>query len=217
MSGPLDHASDASDASDADDAADASGLGPSQAAAEAFTRHWIRCQPNIAAYIRSLVPQMHDAEDLLQNVAVVMLRKFAQYDPERPFLHWALGIARNEALGHRRSHATQRLVRNADLAEVLADACEEVAPEMDERLGALSRCQENLQPRAREVLRLRYQDALSPPDIATRMKMSHGAVRVALTRARAALMACIERGRAAIGLDTLDPSVDDPFDDGSRA
>lgn len=40
----------------------------------------------------------HQADDLQQSVARVLLEKFADYDDSRPFRSWVLGIARIEAL-----------------------------------------------------------------------------------------------------------------------
>ena len=41
---------------------------------ELFTRHWTQASRMVADYISALVPNFHEAEDLLQNVAVVLLR-----------------------------------------------------------------------------------------------------------------------------------------------
>jgi|SRR5688572_11777929 len=62
---------------------------------EQFTRLWTEAQPLIAGYINSFEPEFDRAEDLLQDVAVILLRKFPEYDPQRPFVAWAIGIARD--------------------------------------------------------------------------------------------------------------------------
>src|SRR5262245_25378219 len=76
---------------------------------EQFTRLWTAAQPVVASYLGSLVPDFRDAQDLLQNVAIACLRKFAEYDSQRPFTTWALGMARLEVLNLRRTHARSRL------------------------------------------------------------------------------------------------------------
>ncbi len=48
----------------------------------------------VAAFVLSIIPDFHQAEDVLQQVAVVLVREFGQFDTSRPFLPWALGIAR---------------------------------------------------------------------------------------------------------------------------
>jgi hypothetical protein len=42
---------------------------------------WTKAQPFVAAHIGFLVPDFHRAEDVLQQVAVILVRKFDQYDP----------------------------------------------------------------------------------------------------------------------------------------
>lgn len=76
-------------------AADAS---PSTALAAAqsrdlLARSWVRAQPSVLAFLVASTPQLSDAEDLLQEVAAQAARQFDKYDPDRPFLPWALGIA----------------------------------------------------------------------------------------------------------------------------
>lgn len=166
---------------------------------ERFTSSWTQAQPAVARYIASLVPGFQEAEDVLQNVAVVLLRKFAVYDPQQPFIAWALGIARYEILNHRRGFARNRQVFTPDLAEQAAEVLQELVPELDERHRALRECLAAIGERTATVLRLRYQDALEPKDIASRMGMASGAIRVMLSRVRGILHGCIERRLAVRG------------------
>jgi RNA polymerase sigma-70 factor (ECF subfamily) len=166
---------------------------------ERFTSCWTQAQPAVARYIASLVPGFQEAEDALQNVAVVLLRKFAVYDPQQPFIGWALGIARYEVLNHRRGFARNRLLFTPDLAEQASEVYQELLPELDERHRALRECLAGVGERTAQVLRLRYQEALEPKDIATRIGMTSGAIRVMLNRVRGSLLGCIERRLALRG------------------
>jgi RNA polymerase sigma-70 factor (ECF subfamily) len=160
---------------------------------EQFTRLWTEAQPILAGYLSAVVPDFQEAEDLLQEVAVILLRKFPEYNPERPFVGWAIGIAKLEVLKARRRHARSRIFYQDDLLERLSDACEELAPELEDRSRALRECVRTVQGRARELLRLRYEESLNPNAIAERAGMAVVAVRVMLSRTRAALRECIER------------------------
>ena len=76
---------------------------------EQFTRRWTEAQPIVAGYISAVVPDFQEAEDLLQDVAVILLRKFPEYDAQRPFVAWAIGIAKREVLvARRRTRAALR-------------------------------------------------------------------------------------------------------------
>lgn len=160
---------------------------------EQFTRFWTEAQPKLAGYVSALVPDFQEAEDLLQEVAVVLLRKFPEYDAQRPFIAWAIGIAKREVLMARRRHARDFLCYQPDLMDRISDVCEELAPELDERSRALKECLGVVQGRASELLRLCYEDGLKPQAIAGRVGMAVVAVRVMLSRTRAVLRECIER------------------------
>ena len=160
---------------------------------EQFTRRWTEAQPIVAGYINAVVPDFQEAEDLLQDVAVILLRKFTEYDPQRPFVAWAIGIAKREVLVARRRHARGFLSYQADLLERISEAYEELAPEFEDRSRALRECLRTVRGRAGELLRLRYEESLKPNAIAARVGMAVVAVRVMLSRTRAALRECIER------------------------
>jgi RNA polymerase sigma-70 factor, ECF subfamily len=167
---------------------------------ERFTRCWTQAQAAIAGYVSALVPDQHAADDLLQDIAVALMRKFADYDPGRPFIAWAMGIAKMEILTMRRDRARAASRFRAATVGALAEVWQEMLPEFDERRQALGECLKAIAGRNLELVRLRYEEALEPREIATRTGIAAGAVRVALARIRAALQACIERRVAAEGL-----------------
>ena len=91
-----------------------------QQASEQLARLWTESQPIVAAFILSAIPDFHQAEDVLQQVAVVLVREFERFDASRPFLPWALGIARNLALKSRRDVAkrSKYLISDAVLDQI---------------------------------------------------------------------------------------------------
>lgn len=72
----------------------------SQTDQERFTRLWTAHQPAVSGYLNALVRDRLAAEDLLQETALTALRIFSEYDPQRPFVAWILGVARFKALGY---------------------------------------------------------------------------------------------------------------------
>jgi RNA polymerase sigma-70 factor (ECF subfamily) len=71
-----------------------------------------------------------DAEDLVQEVFLVMWRRWAEYDPKRPLRPWLAGIAFRVAYNHR-----QRSLR--EVPGGLLDA-EDSAPSPEDRLDSVS-------------------------------------------------------------------------------
>ena len=71
---------------------------------------WTNAHIVVSGYVRSMVIDFHLAEDVLQETAATVAEKFADYDQSRPFLPWALGIAKNKILHALRTSSRDRLV-----------------------------------------------------------------------------------------------------------
>jgi RNA polymerase sigma-70 factor (ECF subfamily) len=155
---------------------------------------WTAAQTEVSAFIRMLVVDPDATQDLLQQVAVKAVRNFATYDPTRPFIPWAIGIARNEVLAWRRGRATDRHVFDETLIEQAAELFEQLVDDQRPRRAALRRClEEVVEARGRQALELYYQEGQKCPAIASIMAMTAGAVRMLLSRSREALRRCVER------------------------
>lgn len=63
-----------------------------------FGRLFVQHQSRIYGFIRSLVVHRADAEDLLQETASVLWRKFDEFRPGSNFLAWALQVARFQVM-----------------------------------------------------------------------------------------------------------------------
>ena len=81
-------------------------------------------QRTVAAFVRSLVIDFHESEDVLQRVAVTLVRRYAQYDPTRSFLAWAMGIAKLEVVMFLHQRRLDRLVFDDALVEQIAESHE---------------------------------------------------------------------------------------------
>lgn len=148
----------------------------------------------VSAYLFSLLPDFHQAEDALQQVAVALVREYDKYDSTRPFLPWALGVARNVALKSRRGAA--RKAEHPLGETVLAEIQVAFAQDADMWGGirkALRDCLHKQPAKVLELLRLRYAHDMKPSDVAVQMGLTAGAVRVMLHRAREVLRRCIRR------------------------
>lgn len=154
---------------------------------------WTKAQPTVSAFISSMLPDFHQAEDVLQQVAVIVVRKFEQYDPAQPFISWALGIAKNEVLKSRRAFVADRHVFDEELCEQLTDGYQESVKEFEDVRSALAHCMRGLRGRAKNIMELRYGLDLKPAAIAKKVDMQPGAVRVLLHRVRGALRDCINK------------------------
>jgi RNA polymerase sigma-70 factor (ECF subfamily) len=117
-----------------------------------LTRH----QDALFRYIFSLVPAEADARDILQETSLALFRKFDQYDPSRPFLHWAYRFAYLQVQKHREKQARSPLLFAEDVLELIASERERIEPQLDERLRLLDACLNRLGARERELVTARY-------------------------------------------------------------
>lgn len=160
------------------------------------TRLWTLAVPPVSAFVASLVRDFQDRDDVLQDTAVAVVESFDQYDPARPFLAWALGVARNQALLYLRRKGRDRLAFDTAAVEALAAAFAGVAPAEVYKLDRLRECVTALDDKARELCRLRYADDLNPAAIGERLGVGANAVAKALQRVRDRLRECVERKAA---------------------
>ncbi len=160
---------------------------------ERFMQLWTGAQPAVSNYIRAVVRDAAAAKDVLQETALVLFRKFAEYDGKRPFLGWALGVARFQVLGFHRDAARSFLTFDPDLFERFTAQWAASAPVAEARAGALQACLGRLAARARKVVQMRYFEGLTAVDIAERTESNGAAVRVMLQRIREQLRECIAR------------------------
>jgi RNA polymerase sigma-70 factor (ECF subfamily) len=156
-----------------------------------IAREWTMAQPLISSFVTSVVRDFKDRDDVLQEIAVAVFESSDSYDPDRPFLPWAMGIARNQVGLYIRQIHRDRLRFHDDTVSFLATAFCSVAENHDHKLNALSECLKLLEGRAKELCRLRYQEDLKPGSIAKRLGMAPNSVAKALQRIRDQLRDCM--------------------------
>lgn len=165
---------------------------------EQLIREFQRDRYFLLGYIRSLVGDPGLAEDLFQEVSVIVLKKADQFEAERDLQAWCRGIARNLVLRHR--HDSTRLKYFADdriLELVDAAFSENSGREVwDPRRIHLRKCIDSLAAPSRELIQLRYETGLSLKAVASRMARTEAAVQVALSRVRKWLSDCVTRRAA---------------------
>lgn len=154
---------------------------------------WSRAQPMIAAFIRSVIPDFHTAEDVLQQTAFVVFEKLDEYDESRPFVTWAISIARYTSMHSLRSYSRDRHVFDSNEIERIANAFSAFQGEAGPMAEALDYCIKKVEGRHRQLLTLKYQKNLSARQIGQQLNMRENAVFTMLSRIRSALRNCIER------------------------
>ena len=152
-----------------------------------ITRH----QRQIFAYIYTLVPDRHDAEDLLQETSVVICEKFDDFAPGSDFVAWACQIAWWRIRYSRQKFARAKVIFDDEVFEAVARTAGEMAAEVDARHEALAGCLKKLPTRDRELVLTRYEPGSGVAEAARRSGRSMDAAYKALNRLRKLLHDCV--------------------------
>jgi RNA polymerase sigma-70 factor, ECF subfamily len=132
-------------------------------------------------YARSLLRNMPDAEDAVQQAALRGFERFETFDVARPFKGWWFAILRNsciDALRRRKADNTSSLGDYDPPDERRAESAD--WERLDDAIARLS-------PDHREILRLRYFGDLSYAELAETLRIPQGTVMSRLHLARKAL------------------------------
>lgn len=148
-------------------------------------------QRRIFGYIYTLVPDRHDAEDLLQETSLVICEKFGEFRIGTDFVAWACQIAWWRVRASRQKFARSKVVFDDSILESVAQTAAELAPEMSVRHEALANCLKKLHPRDRELLITRYEPGNGVGEAARHTGRSMDAAYKALTRLRKLLFDCV--------------------------
>jgi RNA polymerase sigma-70 factor (ECF subfamily) len=154
---------------------------------------WTKAQPVISAFISSLVPDFQDSDDILQQAAVAVIKNYDKYDKNRPFVAWAVGIAKNEILMYHRKNSQHKLIFDTEIVQRIAKIYETESGKSEDNRKALNVCIKKLKQRSRRMLEMRYVSELSTERIAHKLGMTASSVYTTFHRIRLALRDCISR------------------------
>ena len=158
---------------------------------------WAQSQPAIASFIHALVPNCQDADDILQNVAIITVEKFDEFDRDRSFSAWCTGIAKNLILKYYSPKGSKQPILNIEAIKKVAQVYEEdsqsIHDQIDSMEKALKKCLMRLKGKIKKIVKMHYTDELKPARIAQLLSMTPNNVAVLLHRVRLSLKACVDR------------------------
>jgi len=149
-------------------------------------------QPELLAYLRRLVGDAHDAEDICQETLLRAYRAYGRLPAEANHRAWLYKIATNTAFNWLKRHKreSERTV-DLDLEILAADSALEQRPEERDDLRAVAQALRTLPPKQRAALMQRQFQGLEYAEIAGTLGCSETAARAnvyqALKKLRAAL------------------------------
>ncbi len=152
------------------------------------TRLYTEYRDRVLGYIRARVNNRDDAEDLCQDVFEKVFRAADRYDSEKAAPGtWIYAITRNAVIDYfRRNRPAEELPEDLASDELPEDAVMQTA-----LLDALAAALEKLPDELADIVVARYYDRLPLTEIAERLGMSYGIVKLRHNKALKLLRAAL--------------------------
>ena len=169
-------------------------------AQQRFLSLFLRSEREIFRYVAVLVPNVADAEDIVQQTALALWEKFDAYDPSRPFTPWACRFALNKTKQWVERRQRWQALLEGGLAEELTQRREELRPEIETRLKHLESCLSKLPTEQRSMVEGYYYRRDGVEKLAEESGRTVAAAYKTLQRIRQALQTCIENAAKGVAL-----------------
>jgi len=156
-----------------------------------FLRLYVDNEEALRGFVRSLVPTLEDAREVMQETAAVLWRKFDELHSPEDFRRWAFGVARFEALAFRRDRARDRHVFSDELIAMLETEAEEASRQSSREERALQNCLKKLPTKQRVLVESAYSTGVRIDKLAEELGRTPMSLYKALHRIRMGLADCI--------------------------
>jgi RNA polymerase sigma-70 factor, ECF subfamily len=152
---------------------------------------YLRYAGNVYSYVRAIIPDEYEAEDITQTVFARLSQRLQRYEPRRvPFGAWITTVAHNATIDHLRA---KRMVPCEQALET-ETAYDDVARD---RLAAIRAALSELTQPQREVLVLRFVLGMGIKEVAEKLGRTEQAIDALQHRARGRLREELTRLEAA--------------------
>ena len=155
-----------------------------------FLRLYAEQEQALHGYVRSMLPDRHEASEVMQEVIVTLWQKFEGADD---FRKWSFGVARMKVLHHLQRRMRDRHVFSEELVQQLADRQAELESRHTTQREALEHCLEKLPQGQRELVITAYTKDTRMDDLAAQRGETAMALYKKLHRIRQALLECVRR------------------------
>lgn len=149
-------------------------------------------QNRLFGYLVTLLGNVHDARDVLQEANLVMWRRMDSFTPGTDFGAWARKCAYFQAMAFLRDRKRGPSLLGEELLALIAEEAEQ-DPHFDDhaRRLALRDCLGSLDDKQRALIQRRYQENTPLRQLAGELGKSESAMKMTLLRIRETLQVCI--------------------------
>jgi RNA polymerase sigma-70 factor (ECF subfamily) len=149
-------------------------------------------QSRIYAYLLTIVHSRDDAEEVLQETAIILWEKFDTYQLGTNFGVWAVQIARFKALEYLRKHKSRMFFDEA-FYNAISDQAEESSSDVDGRSEALRFCIKKIPENNLKLLAMRYKKDISIKRISQLTGRSANGLYQSFSKILSALRNCMDK------------------------
>jgi len=158
-----------------------------------FLRFFMRHEESLRVFLRSLLFTHDEEREVMQEVAVVLWRKFDVGMDSQSFCRWAFGVARMEALAFRRDRARDRHTFGNEVFELLSQTVVNYSSALEAERRALDLCLKKLPEDQRQIIQNAYAPGVKIDQLANQMGRTAMSLYKTLYRIRLTLMDCTRR------------------------
>jgi RNA polymerase sigma-70 factor (ECF subfamily) len=153
-----------------------------------------RTSAKLYGICRRITGDETEAQDVLQEVFVLVWRKAARFDPVKASaITWLAALARNKAVDRIRARR-QSTAPLGEADEIASDAPSQLdIIESAEDASRLARCLEELDERARSMIRTAFFDGATYPELAQREGVPLATMKSWIRRGLIRLRGCLEQ------------------------
>ena len=160
---------------------------------ERFMSLLVANQKRIYTFIRYLVPNRNDADDILQETLAEMWNKFHMFEEGTSFDSWGMAIAKYKVLSYFQKKNKNQFHFGDNIIEILQQDSDSQhrCDNLMEKIDILKKCTSKLPDKERELISLRYEKGLTFENISGRVGFSISAIHKNLCRIHGNLAKCV--------------------------
>ena len=162
----------------------------------AFVNQLTAYQHRIYDFILTLVPNWSDADDLMQEIAEVMWRKYQGAGHITDFCAWGKTIARNKVMNFYAKRRRERVLFSDSLLKDVVEREEEVSLQVELRVQALQKCLQKLRSNDRHLIQVLYGHDITIKKLAEQVQRPVQGLYKAMARIHHSLLQCVRRSLA---------------------
>jgi RNA polymerase sigma-70 factor, ECF subfamily len=157
---------------------------------ELLVKTLLDARPRLIAITLAVLRDVHQAEDVFQDVMIKALRMKDSFTDEAGLLAWTRVTMRNQGIDFIRRAGRLDSILSALALDAVAEAINGETETVNCKVAALRHCVAALPQESKRLLRLRYDEGRSGHDLASLLRRSEDAIYKALSRLHSALRTC---------------------------